>query len=84
MECIFLGYNDETKGYTLMQKSDDKIILSRDVTFLESNMSQNDLPSLTPTDMEVPTNESLLLDPKFLEVIPTNTEDPPTPPLEGL
>jgi len=57
-----------------------KIILSRDVTFLESNMSWNDLPSLTPTDMEAHSNESLLLDPKFFKVIPTNMQGPPSPP----
>lgn len=36
IECIFLGYSDETKGYRLMVKSTKKILISRDVMFFEN------------------------------------------------
>lgn len=34
-ECIFIGYSDESKGYRLYDKISKKVIISRDVFFME-------------------------------------------------
>jgi len=39
-EYIFVGYTDETKEYRLLDKKTKKIIIRRDVTFIE-NESKN-------------------------------------------
>lgn len=39
LECIFLGYSDEVKGYRLMQKDTKKLLISRDVVFFENELS---------------------------------------------
>ena len=35
-KCIFIGYNDVTKGYKLYNPETGKLIVSRDVQFLEN------------------------------------------------
>jgi len=35
-EYIFVGYADETKGYRLLDKKTKKVIIRRDVTFIEN------------------------------------------------
>ena len=35
VKCIFIGYNSESKSYRLYDPIDKKIIISRDVKFLE-------------------------------------------------
>lgn len=37
IECLFVGYSEESKAYRLYEKSKRKIHISRDVVFLESN-----------------------------------------------
>lgn len=39
MECIFVGYAENQKGYRLLQKSTNKLIISRDVVFFEDQMA---------------------------------------------
>ena len=34
-KCIFLGYNDESKAYKLYNPSTKKVIINRDVQFIE-------------------------------------------------
>jgi len=34
-EIVFVGYAEDAKGYRLLNKSTDKVIVSRDVNFLE-------------------------------------------------
>jgi len=68
-----------------MHKSNNKIILSRDVTFLESDMSPNEIPSLTPTLVkETTSQDDLLLDSGLLKDIPTIKQGSLTPPSQEL
>lgn len=39
IECIFVGYAENQKGYRLIQKSNRKLIISRDVIFFENKMA---------------------------------------------
>jgi len=38
IECLFLGYSEESKGYMLIAKSTKQIIVSRDVIFDEHSL----------------------------------------------
>jgi hypothetical protein len=38
IKCIFLGYNEKSKTYTLMDKSNRRIIIFQDVIFDESSI----------------------------------------------
>ena len=40
-KCIFLGYSDTTKAYCLYGEVNKKLILSRDLIFLEMNKNDN-------------------------------------------
>jgi len=37
-EYIFVGYADETKGYRLLDKKTKKVVIRRDVTFIENEL----------------------------------------------
>ena len=39
--CLFMGYGDEKFGYRLWDIEEQKIVRSRDVTFLESQVVGN-------------------------------------------
>lgn len=45
LECIMVGYSTESKAYRLFDPSDQKIIVSRDVVFLENVHSNIETPS---------------------------------------
>ena len=34
-KCVFVGYNEESKGYRLLNPKNDQLIISRDVVFDE-------------------------------------------------
>lgn len=50
-EVIFVGYCDNTKGYRLYDKVSKKIVISRDVIFIENS---NILEKSTPENVSVP------------------------------
>jgi len=39
IDCIFLGYSDEIKGFKFTNKSTRKLIVSRNVTFIELTLT---------------------------------------------
>ena len=40
--CIFLGYADGVKGYRLWDSTTHKIVISRDVIFVEDQLQRKD------------------------------------------
>lgn len=42
VECICLGYSDETKDYRLLEKYSKRILISRDVMFFEDNVNNDE------------------------------------------
>jgi len=46
VDCIFLGYNEESKAYKLMKKHDKMIIISHDVIF---EVMSNQVPTIDDT-----------------------------------
>lgn len=64
IECIFVGYADNQKGYRLLQKSTRKIIICRDVIFFEDDKSHSEtsngeinMPCLVPDGKNECVNE---------------------------
>jgi hypothetical protein len=51
IECIFLGYSEKSKTYRLMDKSNRRIIISRDVLFDESSIYDGQM--YCPSSMKV-------------------------------
>ena len=50
VKCIFIGYNPESKAYKLYNPLNNKMILSRDVKFLENHLwygLTDESPSIT-------------------------------------
>lgn len=41
VECTFVGYSDESKAYRLYCRSSKKIIISRDVNFIETELKSD-------------------------------------------
>ena len=41
-KCIFVGYDDVTKGYRLWDPTSHKIVISRDVIFYESSLIKSE------------------------------------------
>jgi hypothetical protein len=64
IECIFLGYSEKSKTYRLMDKSNKRIIISRDVLFDESSIY--DAQMHCPSSMKVQ-KEDFAFGPRFLE-----------------
>lgn len=40
-KMLFIGYSEQTKGYRLIDTKTKKVVISRDVTFLESSIKRN-------------------------------------------
>ena len=72
-ECIFLGYSEESKAYRLMDSTNRKIIISRNVIFNENfdNVHKN----LHEAE-EIEEEENLLLDVDFFKSNPPNLAQP--------
>jgi hypothetical protein len=64
IECIFLGYSEEFKTYRLMDKSNRRVIIFRDVIFDESSIY--DAQMHCPSSMKVQ-KEDFAFDPNFLK-----------------
>ena len=45
--CIFLGYIDGVKGYYLWDLNAHKIVISRDIIFVEDQMQKRDMDDST-------------------------------------
>ena len=54
MKCIFIGYNPETKAYRLYDPLNNKMILSRDVEFLENQSWHGSNDESPSTSSKVP------------------------------
>ena len=55
VKCIFTGYNSESKAYRLYDPLNNKMILSRDVEFLENQSwyeTIDESPSTSSTNYE--------------------------------
>jgi len=50
LRCLFLGYNNETKGYRLYDNISKQIIINRDVIFNESKIGFCYLQTQIPKD----------------------------------
>lgn len=48
IECIFVGYAENQKGYRLLQKSSNKLIISRDVIFFENEIAMKNSSTNSP------------------------------------
>ena len=57
-ECVFLGYYEDSKAWRLYDKSNNRIIKSRDVVFVETEMARpvGDIPSES-VQVDLETNE---------------------------
>ncbi len=77
IECIFVGYNEESKTCRLMDKSNRRIIISQDVIFDESSIY--DAQMHCPSNMKVQ-KEDFAFDPNFLKPMtnPTFQSNSPT------
>ena len=56
VKCIFIGYNSESKAYRLYDPINKKIIISRDIEFLE-NPWDSSIDESSSTSSKVPTIE---------------------------
>ncbi|MCO5571668.1 hypothetical protein L7F22_025415 [Adiantum nelumboides] len=57
-KCIFLGYNEESKGYRLYNPTTKKIVISRDVVFAEQPHHEEEDEDSSFENQEIPTYES--------------------------
>ena len=57
MKCIFIGYNSESKAYRLYDPITKKIIISRDVEFLENQSLDGSIDESSSTSSKVPSIE---------------------------
>ena len=55
VKCIFIGYNSESKAYRLYDPIDKKIIISRDVEFLENQSWDGSVDESSRTSSKVST-----------------------------
>ncbi|KAL0849649.1 hypothetical protein ABMA28_013903 [Loxostege sticticalis] len=57
-KMIFVGYSEESKGYRLLDPKTKKVVISRDVTFLENTIKRDFAPvPLTESSTNQNTNE---------------------------
>ena len=54
MKCIFTGYSSESKAYRLYDPVNNKMILSRDVEFLENQSWHGQIDESPSTSSKVP------------------------------
>ena len=57
VKCIFIDYNSESKAYRLYDPIDKKIVISRDVEFLENQSWDGLVDESLSTSSKVPTNK---------------------------
>ena len=57
VKCIFIGYSSESKAYRLYDPIKKKIIISRDVEFLENQSWDDSVDESSSTSSKVPTIE---------------------------
>ena len=90
-KCVFLGYKDGVKGFTLFDMSHKNIFVTRDVIFYENHfpfykdtidtnlyihdMFNHLLPSISNNDIFVPTFVSDIVPSIFYIVVPTSFSD---------
>ena len=55
-ECIFIGYSEQTKGYKLWSKEDRRVIVSRDVKFLNDFNDSEDSDAFMSDNLFDPGN----------------------------
>ncbi|GBP23670.1 Retrovirus-related Pol polyprotein from transposon TNT 1-94 [Eumeta japonica] len=67
-KMIFIGYSDTTKGYKFIDPKTKKGVISRDVVFMESSLTQNHVVvPLTTDENEVNKNKHIMLSPELQE-----------------
>jgi hypothetical protein len=87
-ECIFLGYATHSKGYMCLDPTNNKLIVSRNVTFDETSFPFSNTTSSTFTNDTTPSPTNIWLSsllyfttcthPSLLGPIPSLTSHPPT------
>ena len=81
VECVFLGYSPEHKGYRCYDPSSRRMRISRDVTFVENRPFFYN-PSTQPSDSPTKSTSFLFLPP--ISSSDTATPPPPLPPPDTL
>ena len=90
LECIFLGYSNESRAYRLMQKDTKNIIISRDVLFDEHSLTTLSTPILEEQEdinqlfdnsffqkvCTIPSDDQLLQQPQRISLTPATTPQP--------
>ncbi|KAK1646253.1 hypothetical protein QYE76_064058 [Lolium multiflorum] len=77
-KCVFIGYPKETIGYTFYHKSEGKIFVAKNGTFLEKEFLTKEVTGRKVELDEI--EESLLVDQS--SAVPENVPVPPTPATE--
>jgi hypothetical protein len=70
-ECRFLGYNDSSKAYKLESIEDKRVIIARDVKFIETEKPSQSTPTTSAKEQYL-TNAELQSDTTFFQQILTS------------
>jgi transposase InsO family protein len=83
-KCIFVGYSEQSKAYKLYNPITKKLIISRDVEFVEEEAWDGSIDKRTTTIASVPQgneeNETQIVNPTTQENVPTMPSKAPTTP----